>query len=137
EIGEKLIDIHSQHETLLINNAKFVTEILDNQAGNTAILKNYKAAFENYSKQKQLLTNLQTKEKESSQQRDYLKFQLSEFEGFDLQFFIDGNVEENYQLLANAGEIKTKLSAVNQLISGENSRESALSLLKDALQNLN
>lgn len=135
EIGGALIDIHSQHETLLINNHQFLLSLLDAQHNKTEELKIFRQKFRLYSDQKKELNDLKIKDADAQNQKDFISFLINEFEEFDLSALLENNIEEEYQVLANAEEIKRSLNHAFEGINGENSN-SALSNLKQVKNEL-
>lgn len=135
EIGGSLIDIHSQHETLLINNHQFLLGLLDAQHNKIEELKVYRQKFRLYSDQKKELNDLKIKDTDAQNQRDFISFLINEFEEFDLKTLADNNIEEEYQVLSNAEEIKRSLNLAFEGINGE-ANSSALGNLKSVKNEL-
>jgi DNA repair protein RecN (Recombination protein N) len=120
-LGERLVDIHSQHQTLMLNTSGFQMAILDNYAGNALRLEEYRNAYGDYSSMKAELDALLDKESELRTEEDYLKFQYAELEAAALSADEYGILEDELKVLGNAEEIKAKLFSVNQLLaSSEN-----------------
>lgn len=84
ELGEKLVNIHSQHQTLQLFDGDFQTSVLDSFAGNNELITNYKLAYKSYRKKVNLSIELEVKERENRKNKDYLEFLLSELEAADL-----------------------------------------------------
>ncbi|MCB9198616.1 MAG: DNA repair protein RecN [Flavobacteriales bacterium] len=136
ELGGALLDIHSQHETLLINDQQFVVDLLDSQLTDTVILSNYSQLFDLYTSERKQLSELKERELQAQNQKDYISFLLKEFEEFDINQFIENDLESEYKLLENAEEIKRKLSVPIELINGDNSHTNIVSNLKQIHQEL-
>jgi DNA repair protein RecN (Recombination protein N) len=139
EVSNQLVDIHSQHETLMINDQDFLINLMDSQHSNTKLLKEYREGFEKYADKVKLLNDLIAKEKDAQNQKDFLTFLVQEFEEYNLQELADSNIEEEYQLLSNAEDIKRGLDTASELLNGDHDQSSALKLLaqiSDALGNL-
>lgn len=131
DIGSQLIDIHSQHETLLLNNNQFVIDLLDSHHDENKTLVQYRDLFERYTSQTKKLRELRAKELDAQNQKDFTSFLLQEFEEYDLNELAENDIEEEYKLLANAETIKRSLDKTTQLLN-DNSGQDAISSLKQA-----
>lgn len=123
EISFLLIDIHSQHQNLILTRQNFQLFVLDSIAKHSADLKTYN---DKYTKYKQLLNQLQQlkdNQQKYQKQFDYLTFQLNELSAlkFSKQEFIDA--EQEFQVLEHAETISLKL---NEIILASNENEHAL-----------
>ena len=118
-LANKLIDIHSQHANLLIENADFQLEVIDAVAANTPVLEAYQAQYERYTKAVEELQRLQTLAKKSQQDADYIQYRYQLLDEANLQ---EGEMEsletEQYQL-SHAEEIKAALETALEALSGE------------------
>lgn len=83
-LGEKLINIHSQHQTLQLFESEFQTSVLDSFSGNDELVLAYKRAFKEYRQKVNLSIELEVKERENRKEKDYLEFLLSELKAADL-----------------------------------------------------
>ena len=119
ELTLQLVDIHSQHETLLLNSGVFQLNLVDAYAKNAKNLANYKSIFSIINQKKKVLETLKTEEAKGKADLDYFNFQLTE-----LGEAILNNPDEQTQLehelekLENAEEIKEKLFSAYQSING-------------------
>jgi len=136
-LGERLIDIHSQHETLQLTSNEFQFQIIDALANNEVELQTYKIelkAFKTLKKELQELLNFQL---EAIKEHDYNTFLLNELVEANL---VEGeleSIEEEYETLNNIEGIKEKLSEAYQLLNEENvGILSTLTSLKNTLQKL-
>ncbi len=109
EIGEKLIDIHSQHNTLLLNTSDFQLNVLDIFANNKNILKEYKTEYKIYENLIKQLEILRNKDNEANTNKDYLQFQFDELEKANLIIDEQEKLEKELEVLTNAEEIKKTL----------------------------
>lgn len=132
EFGEQLIDIHSQHETLLIHQSSFILQIIDSQANTADLLKQYKENLHQYHQELTVLNDLRERESSGQQRADYLKYLIEEFGDLNLESYIADQIENEYTLLNNSEEIKAQLSTCSNYLSGENSSNNVLSLIKEA-----
>jgi DNA repair protein RecN (Recombination protein N) len=120
KVGTSLIDVHSQHDTLLLGSNEYQLSILDAYAQNRAVFKGYQAAYRQYRKSedtyKQLSENAATFRKEL----DYNSFLLEELLAAKLEAGEQERLEEELNLLENAEDVKLKLNAaVDALANSE------------------
>ena len=78
ELGNLLVDIHSQHETLLLNQSEFQLSVVDAFASNEEKLNEYQIIYRQYRAAKQTLIDLKEEEKRIKADQDYLQFQFDE-----------------------------------------------------------
>lgn len=133
-LGSQLIDIHSQHQSLKINDAIFQLEVLDALANNQDQLEKYQAIYKSYKQLSARLEALTIEAAESKKQEDYLTFQFEELEALNLkQGEIEG-LEEEQERFANSEEIISNMSQlVNGLSQGETNVVDSLAQLKQLL----
>jgi DNA repair protein RecN (Recombination protein N) len=117
-LSEKLIDIHSQHQTLLLNQSNFQLELLDTFAESLKIFKEYKIEFSSFTKSKIELQSLQEQEKLAKKELDYFQFLYSELEETEIKAGILSGLEEESSKLENSEIIKSNLLAASNAISG-------------------
>lgn len=136
EIGEQLIDVHSQHKNLLLGKEDFQLGILDAMAGNAELLAKYKNEYKEY---RSLCKHLEEAIEESKQSRDdedYLRFQADQLAEANLQEGEQEELEEESETLEHAEEIKTALyGALNNLQSDEGT--DAVQMIKQSISQLN
>ena len=130
QFGERLIDVHSQHATLEINDEDFQRQVVDIIAANTPLLAEYQEKFKQYKKLQHKLTDLQESAKKSKAELDYLQFQLEEFEKVGLREGEQDLLEQELETLTHAEEIKRSLLAAHSLLN-EN-EQSVISQLKES-----
>lgn len=106
ELGDLLIDIHSQHENAVLNDRNFLFKIVDEHAHSQAELDSYQKTFLALKKQQDELKLLEQREEKAQHEKDYITFLLAEFEGFPLEKILTDDIESEYNTLANAEEIK-------------------------------
>ena len=117
-VGE-LMDIHSQHETILLKKQNYQIQQLDSFAQNSSIKKDYQFQYSQYkSSEKQYLQLVQTA-KSSAQELDYVSFIYKELEDLNLQSGELEKLEYEQKTLENISEIKEKLALSHSLLSGE------------------
>jgi DNA repair protein RecN (Recombination protein N) len=134
KLGEKLMDVHSQHETLLLGDSDFQTDILDIVSVAKNDLSNYAALFKSYKKLNKRIEDLDQQILNEKKELDYHSFLLKELQEAVLKSGEQESLEEELIVLENAEEIKSKLSIVSG--SFENEDVSILSLTEIALKSL-
>ena len=118
-LGERLLDIHSQHETLQLTNDDFQFQVIDALAQNHSILQEYELKLELFKNLQNELKALQFQKTESIKEYDYNAFLLKELEDANLVKGEYEALEEEYETLNNVEEIKEKLSETHQMLSNE------------------
>ena len=119
EIGEQLIDVHSQHQNLLLNTEGFQLNVLDILANNETALQEYKSLYQEWKKLDANLTQLIDQADKSKADEDYIRFQLSQLSDANL---VDGEQEQLEQegdTLSHAEEIKAALYKVELMFSSD------------------
>ncbi len=122
ELSYSLIDIHSQHETLTLNETAYQLSVIDafalkSGSGKTA-LEEYKSLYKKYKYAEGLLADLQEKERKSKLDIDYWQFQFDELHRLNLKAQEQEKAEEELKLLENAEEIKSVLNKVATTLNG-------------------
>ncbi|MEO6304944.1 MAG: AAA family ATPase, partial [Bacteroidia bacterium] len=136
-LSEKLIDIHSQHQTLLLNQTNFQLEVLDAFAGSLTDFKEYKTEFGKLNKLNNVLKNLKEQEAQAKKELDYFQFLFNELQETEIKPGALKTLEEESSTLENAETIKsTLLNASNTINGGESNVLSALALVKQNMQSL-
>jgi len=118
-IGEQLIDIHSQHQTLQLVSNEFQFQVIDALANNEAFLKQFESELKDYKTLQKELKELQNFQSEAIKEHDYNLFLLNELIEANLK---DGELElleEENETLSNVEDIKEKLSESYQLLNDE------------------
>ena len=116
EIGSQLVDIHSQHDSLLLTDADFQLRLLDDIAQNNSLLTDYQAEYGNYNHLKRSLNDLKEMATKNTAENDYLKFQLDELDKADLKEGEYAEIEQTLSVMENSEEIKTLLVTANGLM---------------------
>ncbi len=134
-LAEKLIDIHSQHQTLLLNQTNFQLEVVDAFAESLDVFKNYKSNFSNLTKLTNTLKTLTEQESQAKKELDYFQFLFNELQEADIKIGILKTLEDESSTLENAETIKTNL--LNVAISINGGETNLLSTLTGLKQQLN
>ena len=137
EIGNQLVDIHSQHDSLLLTDADFQLRLLDEIAQNGAVLTDYQDEYGNYNTLKRKLNELKELATKNTAENDYLKFQLEELEKANLKEGEYAEIEQTLHVMENSEEIKTLLVTANSLMDdSENAILGQVNDLASSLQRL-
>ncbi|MBK9412911.1 MAG: DNA repair protein RecN [Bacteroidetes bacterium] len=119
ELGNLLVDIHSQHETLLLNKSGFQLSVVDSFAGIDTELTDYQQKFSDYKKLLIQLNELKADEAKSKSEQDYITFQFNELEEAALETGeTKEKLDEELKTLSHSEEIRVGLSKLDEVISG-------------------
>ena len=131
ELGTQLIDIHSQHQNLLLGNKDFQLNVLDILANDSELLEEYGQAFAAYSAAEKELVSLREELEQSRRDEEWLRFQCNEIESAALRDGEREELETEQEELAHAEDIQAALySALNAIDGSE--EVSMLRALRDA-----
>jgi DNA repair protein RecN (Recombination protein N) len=133
-LGEKLIDIHSQHATLEINDPEFQLLVVDSVAGHHELLNDYQTKYKSYKKSTAKLSQLIDESDKAKADLDYYQFQFDELEKANLDADEQEKLEQELAVLNNAEEIKRNLLSANYLM--QDSEVAVLAQLREAGQQL-
>ena len=133
-LGEKLIDIHSQHATLQVNTEEFQLFILDAIAGNESLLEEFRKELLQLRQIDKKLKTLKEESRTANAELDYHQFLFDELEKVNIREGEVKELEEEQSQLENAEEIKRALLASNYLLSDGD--QNALALLKESVQQI-
>ncbi len=130
ELGETLIDIHSQHQNLLLNKEDFQLNVIDTLAGNKDLLNQYQSLYADFKrKDKELVQAIEALES-SKEEEDYLTFQLEQLDSAQLKEGEQEELEEEAEMLTHAEDIKQALYHAENII--DNEQGGALSAIREA-----
>jgi len=135
DIGVRLIDIHSQHQSLELGNRLFQLMVVDNYTGNSLLLKEYQFKFKAYKSMLSELTAEEEKAQLMRQELDYFQFQLEQLSNANLQSGEQEKLEHELTLLTHADELKTAFLSVANLLREEDGN--ALVRVKESIGILN
>ena len=133
-LGEKLIDVHSQHQNLLLNHEDFQLSVLDILSHNEQQLASYKQLYASYKQTSRELANLIEEAEKNRQDEEYIRFQVSQLEEANLQAGEQEELEQESETLSHAEEIKANLYKVDQIMASDDM--TLLSATKDCIQTL-
>lgn len=110
DIGERLVDIHSQHQNLMLGNSNFQLSVIDIISDNNKALASYQEAYKIFKEEEEKLTNMEKLLEESRTQEDYMRFQLAELEDAKLADTGEEEIlEQKAETMNHAEEIKNSL----------------------------
>ncbi|RHJ91757.1 DNA repair protein RecN [Parabacteroides bouchesdurhonensis] len=131
ELGNRLIDIHSQHQNLLLGDNRFQLKVVDVMAENEILLTHYHKEFIHYQALKSELKKLKEKAIQTKQEEDYIRFQLKQLSEARLVSGEQEELEQEQEMLSHAEEIKGSLYKITELLNGD--EMGGLQLMKEAL----
>ncbi|OIQ39173.1 MAG: DNA repair protein RecN [Bacteroidetes bacterium MedPE-SWsnd-G1] len=137
KLSERLIDVHSQHQTLELANSDFQFELLDALADNRSQLDYYKRGLDLYKKQSKTLSDLLEAQAVDKEQYEYNLYLFNELESANLKFGEQELVENQLVVLNNSESIKENLAELQQISDNEEyGLVNMLNLFKSKLQKL-
>ena len=132
-VSAKLIDIHSQHENLLLNNSLFQMQVVDAVVQNAPAIEAYKSAYHRFNSLKKELATLQESAEKLRAEKDYNQFQFNQLQeaavGADEQELLEAELDK----LAHIEDIKYNLQLADSILSND---DAAIAQLKTAEQSL-
>lgn len=130
KLGEKLIDVHSQHASLEINDEEFQLLVIDTVAGNQNLLNNFRKVYKSYKKAQTQLRDLISQSEQSKADLDYFQFQFEELEKAKLIAGEQVELVKEFDALSHAEDIKKNLLNAISILS--ESEPSAIAQIKEA-----
>lgn len=134
ELGEQLVDIHSQHQNLLLQKEDFQLNVVDIIAQDADQLKVYQKEYYAYRKAKELLEELKAEIAKNRENEEFMRFQHKELDDANLQEGELEQLEQEAETLSHSEDIKTALFEADSALSGED--DSILDKLKNATHQL-
>lgn len=134
ELGEQLMDIHSQHQNLLLQKEDFQLNVVDIIAQDADQIKVYQKEYYAYRKAKELLEELKVEIAKNRENEEFMRFQHKELDDANLQEGELEQLEQEAETLSHSEDIKTALYEADSALSGEN--DSILDKLKNATHQL-
>lgn len=135
ELGERLIDVHSQHQNLLLNKEGFQLDVLDLLSHNDQLLQEYQVIYKEWKQAQQELEKLVDAAERSKSDEDYIRFQLEQLEDARLSSGEQEELEHESDMLSHAEEIKAGLYKAGQVLSSDEG--GLLSALKECINVMN
>ena len=118
-LGEKLIDVRSQHRNLLLEQEDFQFSVIDLLAGDQELLEKYQGAYADYHRARRECEALRRRMDEARKDEEFLRFQLDQFDQAALKSGEQESLEAEADTLGHAEEIKTDLCHLNALLDGD------------------
>jgi DNA repair protein RecN (Recombination protein N) len=134
ELGDRLIDIHSQHQTLMLNDNSFQLNLIDSFSGTAKLKNKYRESFSAYRKLRKEYTILKEKSDKNRADLEYYQFQYNQLEEARFKQGEQTDLETEQEILNHAEEIKLALSSSSNLFFDE--ERSILSMLREVKSNL-
>lgn len=134
ELGEQLVDIHSQHQNLLLQKEDFQLNVVDIIAQDAEQLKVYQKEYYAYRKAKELLEELKAEIAKNRENEEFMRFQHKELDDANLQEGELEQLEQEAETLSHSEDIKTALFEADNALSGDD--DSILDKLKNATHQL-
>lgn len=134
ELGESLVDIHSQHQNLLLQKEDFQLNVVDIIAQDSKLLGDYRATYNQYRQAQQRLAKMEEEIARSRENEEFLKFQFKELDHAQLVEGEQESLEQEAETLTHAEDIKTALYEADNTLTNEDG--SILERLKSTCQQL-
>ena len=119
ELGRSLIDIHSQHQNMLINEEAFLLDTIDSLAHNKNEKETYQEAFSSYILTESKLKSLKSAIEKNTADKDFIEFQVNQIESAALKDGEQTELEEEAEMLSHAEEIKQALFSSSNLLNAD------------------
>ena len=119
DLGERLVDIHSQHQNLLLRKEDFQLNVIDLMAGNERERNDYSTSYQSYTQARSQLQALKQQMQASHDNEDFLRFQQSELNDAQLTAGEQEELEEQSQLMSHVEEIKSALYESDNLLNAD------------------
>ena len=119
ELSSQLIDIHSQHQNLLLGNDAFQLDVLDAVANDIVILNQYKTSYIRYKELQSSLKKQEEKARKAKEEEDYLRFQFEQLNSAKLKEGEQEELEAEWEMLSHAEEIKAGLAKIFNLLDAD------------------
>lgn len=136
ELGDKLIDVHSQHQNLLLNKENFQLNVLDIIAGNADRNAHYSSVFMRYMALCSMLDNAIEEAERNKTDEDFLQFQYDQLEAANLSEGEQAELEAEAEMLSHAEEIKSGLYRAKGCLSSDADADDVLRMMKQSLASL-
>ena len=137
ELGEHLLDIHSQHQNLMLNKEDFQLNVIDVFAQNKKVLAEYQDLFKTYKSEASKLEEQQASISRIKENEDFLQFQNKELSEANLEEGEQESLEQQSELLTHAEEIKNTLYNADSLLSSdEHNIITQLRSISDSMNNI-
>lgn len=134
-IASLLVDIHSQHQTLQLNESWFRLSVIDEQAAHSELISKYKSSYFQYQQAHQRWLKLMEENKKLAAEQEYMQFQLDQLKNLPFTHAEEQDeLETEQNELSHAAEIQEAYAAIEQNL--ENEQQSAISLITYSISEL-
>ena len=130
-LSTQLVDVHSQHQNLLLGDNRFQMNVIDVMAENEILLILYRKEFSHYQSLRRELKHLTERAAKSKQEEDYVRFQLEQLLEANLNAEEQELLEQELETLSHAEEIKSGLYRISGLLNGD--EQGAVQFIKESL----
>ena len=135
ELGDQLMDVHSQHQNLLLNKQDFQLSVVDILANDSKELEAYQQRFADYQQKQRELTTLREDIERNRQNVDFLQFQFDELSAAKLNAGEQEELEQQSETMSHAEDIKTALYEADHALSDD--EQGVVTQVKRAANSLN
>jgi len=133
EFGSQLIDVHSQHQNLLLGDSSFQLRVIDVMAQDGAMLAAYRKEYKHFLSLRRSLSELKERAEQYKKDEDYIRFQFQQLADANLESGEQEELEQEAETLSHAEEIKNSLYNISGLLSGEEDELGIVGVLKESL----
>lgn len=134
-LGNRLVDIHSQHQNMLLQQESFQMDVLDIIGGNREMLADYRKAFKEYQEAQKALDRLKAEVAKAQENEDFIRYQHRELEDAMLTEGLQDELEQESEMLSHVEDIKGALSETDGRLSG-GEQMGVLAAVRDAQRQL-
>ncbi len=136
QLGEQLIDIHSQHKNLMLGSGDFQLEVVDILAGNTELRQDYAKLFDRLQQARKAVETLRQQTEKAAQDEEFMKFQFNELQDANLAPGMQEELESETNKLSHVEEIKQALTEADAWMQGADGEAGAVERAKNAWRSL-
>lgn len=136
ELAMRLVDIHSQHQNLLLADPAYQLQIIDNLAGNNELLETYRKHYYDYQAVLKKYSETRDMIRRGRDEADFISYQLNELNELDLQPDEQVALEQERDALSDVGRVRSMISEVLSSMDGDDNALDALDAAADSLREL-
>jgi DNA repair protein RecN (Recombination protein N) len=136
QLGQQLVDIHSQHQNLLLQEEDFQLSVVDIIAQNDAMRSDYQQAYSRFVELEKAVGKMEREIEESRKNEDYLRFLYNELEQAGLEAGQQEQLEQESETLSHIEDIKNALFVTDGILSGDG-ETNAVGLLNESMRSIN
>lgn len=136
ELAMRLVDIHSQHQNLLLADPSYQLRIIDNLAGNNELLETYRKHYHDYQAVLKKYSDTRDMIRRGRDEADFISYQLNELNELNLQPDEQAALEQERDALSDVGRVRSLISEVLSPMDGDDNALDALDVAADSLREL-